>query len=258
MSNCKKLEPLVTPYVDGELDDSNRGEVDAHLSVCPPCHSRVAAERAIRDLLRTRRPELARICAPEALRSRCASTWSNAGAGSPTRSRSVGRWLVPVRSFAVAAALVLVVGGASLYEITDRSTRVMAAELVADHVKCFGVVNHILRTDDEPSAVEASLETNIGWRLRLPVRPEQVGLALVGARLCLYGKGRVAHIMYTHNGHPVSVFMLPKCTRPEQIVGVLGHQAAIWSAGDRTFVLIAREPPSEVQRMASFVQAALR
>jgi hypothetical protein len=64
--------------------------------------------------------------------------------------------------------------------------------------------------------------------------------------------------MYVHNGHPVSVFMLPKTTRPEEFVDVIGHQAAIWSVGDRTFVLIAREPRSEVQHMAAFVQASLR
>ena len=38
----------------------------------------------------------------------------------------------------------------------------------------------------------------------------------------------------------------------------MGHQAAIWSVGDRTFVLIAREPRDEVERMTSFVHAALR
>jgi len=39
---------------------------------------------------------------------------------------------------------------------------------------------------------------------------------------------------------------------------VMGHEAAIWSEGDRTFVLIAREPPGEVARMVSFVQATMR
>ncbi len=42
------------------------------------------------------------------------------------------------------------------------------------------------------------------------------------------------------------------------MIEVLGHEAAIWSAGDRTFVLIARDPPAEVARMVSFVQAGLR
>jgi hypothetical protein len=51
--------------------------------------------------------------------------------------------------------------------------------------------------------------------------------------------------------------MLPRTQRSEQLVEVLGHEAAIWSVGDRTFVLIAREARSEVERMAAFVHAAL-
>jgi hypothetical protein len=67
-----------------------------------------------------------------------------------------------------------------------------------------------------------------------------------------------AHVMYLHNGIPVSLFMLPRGTRREEVLEVLGHQAAIWSVGDRTFVLVAREPRADVSQMTSFVQAQLR
>src|SRR5260370_36307028 len=90
---------------------------------------------------------------------------------------------------------------------------------------------------------------------------EREGMELVGARVCLYGRGRAAHIMYRHNGQPVSVFMIPKMTRADQVVGVMGHEAAIWSAGGRTLVLIAREPAApgdDLSRMTALVQAALR
>jgi hypothetical protein len=64
--------------------------------------------------------------------------------------------------------------------------------------------------------------------------------------------------MYRHEGRPVSLFMLPKSARPEELVEVLGHQAKIWCVGNRTFVLLANEPRANVERMASFVQASLR
>jgi anti-sigma factor RsiW len=93
--------------------------------------------------------------------------------------------------------------------------------------------------------------------MHLPDDPASAGLELVGARRCLYGEGRVAHIMYRHDGHPVSLFMLPNTARAQQLVEVLGHEAAIWCANNRTFVLVAREPRRDVERMASFVQASL-
>jgi len=79
----------------------------------------------------------------------------------------------------------------------------------------------------------------------------------VGERTCLYGQGRVAHIMYRHEGRPVSLFMLPNDTRKEQVLDTLGHGAAVWSVGNRTFVLIAREPKADFERMALFVRTGL-
>ena len=64
--------------------------------------------------------------------------------------------------------------------------------------------------------------------------------------------------MYRVGGRPVSIYMLPKSVRPEELVEVLGHEVAIWSSGDRTFVLITRGSRSEAARMASFVKGALQ
>jgi hypothetical protein len=52
--------------------------------------------------------------------------------------------------------------------------------------------------------------------------------------------------------------MLPGTERAEQHLRVMGHQAAIWSAGDRTFVVIARKSTAEVERIARFIHDRLR
>ena len=46
MSDCQSIDPLITPYVDGDIDAAERGRVDDHVRRCPPCHSRVTSERA--------------------------------------------------------------------------------------------------------------------------------------------------------------------------------------------------------------------
>ena len=109
-----------------------------------------------------------------------------------------------------------------------------------------------------PAAVEGSRAPACGGRAPLPEDPGRGGLELVGARPCLYGKGKIAHIMYRQNGSPVSLFMLPRTERAAEFVQVLGHRAVIWCANNRTFVLVARESRDEVERMASAVQASLR
>jgi hypothetical protein len=168
---------------------------------------------------------------------------------------------------ALAATLVIVVGGAFVYVFTDRSTRVLAAELTADHVKCFGVMNTLLGASADHVAIESAMASTFGWQMHMPETVGGSGLELVGARPCLYAKGKVAHLMYRHNGHPVSVFMIPNMARPgvpgtpgikDEVVDVMGHEATVWSSGGRTFVVIAREPEADVAQVVSFVQASLK
>ena len=257
MTSCDIIDPLVTPYVDDELDAGERARVDEHLGRCPPCHERVAAERTVRVLIQARKPAFHRECASPGLRTACASLRSRADDSVRGAALPPARvWRTRLAPFALAASVVVLVGGAFVYQVTDRSTSVMAAELTADHVKCFAL-NNLLGTHQTLSVVESSLADGFGWRASLPQDAAR-GLELVGERPCLYGEGRVANIMYRYRGHPVSLFMLPHSTRPESLTEVMGHQCAIWSSGDRTFVLIAREPRDDVARMASFVQASLR
>jgi anti-sigma factor RsiW len=256
MPNCWTIDPLVTPYVDGELAAADRDVVERHLRACPPCRARVISEQAVRDLVSARKPTLQSACAPPALRARCQEQGSRQKLPAAT-SRSVMPGIRYLRPLALAAALVLIVGAAFIYPLTANSSRVLAAELAVDHMKCF-MLNGALGTHHTTDAVESELASSFGWATNLPDRPQQAGLELVVERTCLYGEGRVAHVMYRQNGRPVSIFMLPDDVRAEQTLSVLGHRAAIWSIGGRTFVLVSRGPIEEVERAAAFVQASLR
>ena len=258
--SCARIDPLVTPFVDGDLPDADRLAVEEHLRLCPPCHSRVAAERQVHELIRTRVPALTQAEAPDALHARCWDLARHtprpaiAAAQAAERPAGAAKRLAP---YALAASLVLVVGGAFVYQTTDSSARVLAAELTADHVKCFAL-NRALGTHQGAAAVESSMASGFDWRMHLPEDPARAGLELVGSRPCVYGQGKIAHIMYRHEGRPVSLFMLPRTARTAELVDVLGHEAKIWCVGNRTFVLVASEPRADVERMASFVQAAIR
>src|SRR5882672_8547177 len=73
MNSCQKIDALITPFVDGELADPDSRSVEEHLRRCPPCHSRVDAERAVRSLIQARKTGFGARRAPEALRARCAA-----------------------------------------------------------------------------------------------------------------------------------------------------------------------------------------
>src|SRR4029079_18909857 len=167
------------------------------------------------------------------------------GANHPApRATRVGwtGWLAPIGA---AASLVVIVGGAFLYQATARSSHLLAAELAADHMKCFAM-NAVLGTQQSAYAVQSSMASSFGWNMRLPVGSDREGLELVGARPCVYGEGKIAHLMYRHNGQPLSLFMLPRTERPEELVETLGHECVIWSAAGRPFVLLLRRTAAAV------------
>jgi anti-sigma factor RsiW len=272
MAKCTEIDPLVTPYIDGELSPADRAVVHDHLNRCPPCQSRVAAESAVTDLLHARKSQLAAEHAPAALRTRCAklaggppvvaSARSHPDSSLPSETPSTGqrttrRVRLGLPQLALAASLVVAVAGAFLYVGTQYSTRLLAAELCTDHLTCFAA-NSVSGARHAASTVESSMLSTFGWRVHLPEKFDVSGLELVTGRRCLYGEGRVAHLMYQQQGRPVSIYMLPHTTRSAEVVEVFGHEVAIWPSGDRTFALVTRASRDDVMKLATVVKAALQ
>lgn len=260
MPDCSRIDSLVTPFVDGELSADDSALVTAHIQRCPPCCAKVSSERAVRTILGDRRAQLCG-CAPSQLKSRCAafagaSKAATISAFPPPASRSRVTWASRLRPLAVAASLLLVVG-TLVFVSTRQSTRVLAAELALDHEKCF-TLNKVLVTQHSSAAIQASMAGRFGWPMQFPDLSDHQDVAVVGSRPCLYGEGMAAHLMFTHNGEPVSLFMLPRETREDQDVEVLGHQCRIWSRGNRTFVLVARRSRVPLDEIAPLFAASFR
>ncbi|MBM3771758.1 MAG: hypothetical protein FJW27_10860 [Acidimicrobiia bacterium] len=260
MSSCTGIDAIVTPYVDGELDHDARGLVDAHLQGCAVCRARVTAERAAYALVKRRQADLRGVCAPDSLRERCAAL--RRAPVVPWSARAVGARLRPSRStrpmvrLAFAATVLIAVAGTIFYRVTAGAQQAIAAELTADHAKCFAL-NSILRTHQSVGEVEAYLRSGFDWEAALPEQAEHADMHLVGSRPCLYERGLVAHIMYRHRGVPVSIFMLPGVQHASNVLRAFGHDAIIWNDHGRTFVLIAKASPEQVQQVATFVRASL-
>src|SRR5262245_38029643 len=189
-AGCRQFDALVTPYVDGEVTAAERAVVEAHLSACPPCRRRAAAESAMRDTVRTR---LCRPCAPEHLRERCLAA---------SRSR------ISPQTFFFAASVFIAGGGVLMYGLTLVSPTVLAAQLMLDHVKCFAVDRPAAAVD--ATQTERQFERDHGWPVHLP-RASVAGLQLVGVRQCFCAQGgATAHAMYRFEGRPVSLYILPE------------------------------------------------
>ena len=240
MGSCRDIDPLVTPYLDGEATAAERSAVDTHLAVCPPCRLRAAAEAAARQVLRARKGEGLCSKTPVGLQTQCL-TLSRTGA--PSR---IGSRLVPL---SMAAALAIVVGGVFVYGLTARSPTVLAAQLAVDHLKCFALFGSAAPT--AVKTAESRVRAQYGWQPPTADDSDPGELRLVGARRCLYGEGMLAHLLYRSQGRPISLFMLPETVHLPSIVGALGYEALTWSGQGKTFVLLGHEPRVELERIAA-------
>lgn len=248
MPKCQELEPLITAWIDDLASDRERQTVEDHFQACPACRRRAGAEGSVRALMRSRATAALRIEPPPALKARC-----HALCASNATSWKLPRAIVRAVPVSLAAAL----AGVLIYGLTASSTKTLAAQLTLDHIKCF-VLTREPATELQPDAVEARLRERYGWSLDVPGDSTTNQLRLLGGRRCLYGEGTIAHVLYRHNGAPLSLFMLPDKVRPSEIVEVMGHEAIIWAQNHRTFVLLGGEPRQDMEKIASYIQQMVK
>jgi anti-sigma factor RsiW len=253
MDECRRVCALLTSYVDETLGTGPRADVERHLSACPPCRDRAAQERGGRSLLRGCASRLRQEPLPPGLRSRC-----EALARDHTRVRAIAGWrtLLPMGLAAVLVAFTILL---LLSFATRRSDALLAAQLTADHAKCFTFFAGRHAPSADAEAVEHDLASQYGWQIHVPPSLREPELRLIGGRRCLYADGLVPHLMYQAGTEPVSLFRLDGETRKKSDITSLGYRCRIWSRGGHTFVLVAPDRTTpEFTRIARYVEEQAR
>jgi anti-sigma factor RsiW len=242
MSDCRLVTEQLTSYVDEQLDATRRDEVERHLDGCVSCRGAVARERGGKTVLRHHSERLRDEPLPPGLRSRCESLVHE-----HARAVSLSGWrrtLVPT----VLSVILLVFTASAIFSLaTRRSDAVLAAQLTADHSKCFKLFVAGNPPAMDAHEVEEMLTREYGWKIHVP--PSVDGLQLIGARRCLYADGLIPHVMYrAADGQDVSLFVLNGVTRTASELVTFGHRSQIWTKNNTTFVLVG--PTDESGRIA--------
>lgn len=250
--DCEEISVGLTAVVDGGATAEQAALVNRHLESCAACRQSMQAQTTARTVLRARAAQLS-VTAPPGLRTRIAAT---ARAQRP-EAAGVLSWRGRLSAFSAAAVVVLVLGAVLVPVVTGRSTVVLAAQMALDHLKCFVIDGD---GDGDGATIskadaEALLKREYGWTMTIPASNEAVDLELLAVRHCLYGDGLAAHLLYRANGQPVSLFIMPDLVRPAAQLQVLGHDQVVWTAGDRTYMLVsAAGTTAGLARVASYLQ----
>jgi len=284
MTDCRDLDALLTPYVDGEVTAEQCAAIEAHLRTCPPCQRRADAEAGARTVLRRCRDRL-REPAPATLHAACRKLAVETGAAQASVTAASAATTVPASPdrgiagrpdhahagaasdevagarraprpiwqrwgpLSLAATVVLAAAGVLLYGL-GASSRALAQQLATDHVRCVRFVG------DTPGADRAEMAERWkqarGWTVALPPSSASDDLQFVALRRCRHAGGELAHALYRHQGHLVSLFIFPDGARRPANVEIMGQHAAIWSQNGRTYAVIAAASPDEVDRLKTF------
>lgn len=255
---CRACELLLAAYVDGEAPARDRHRVEQHTQSCAGCRDWLEREQAVHAALRARRARL-RACAPEHLRARCAAHAAPDHVAAPPRAVSPAvfqsafrRW-VPL---SVAATVIFAVAAVFALGLNSK-VQALAVQSTVDHVKCSRF--HV--SDREIDAVSAAQQwqARFGWPLRLPASAGDSGLQLRAVRRCAVTDGRVAHLIYSWMGEPLSVYVLPKRTLGDvpEFVHRFRHQSVMWSQNDRTYIIVTSRPhDAALEGVVAYVRAA--
>jgi anti-sigma factor RsiW len=160
--------------------------------------------------------------------------------------------------------MTIVIGFLLFSLATHQSDTVLAAQLTADHAKCFRLFAKSDSPDGDARLIEQRFEHDYGWNLHVPPSSAANGVRLIEARRCLYADGPVSHVMYRVNGHDVSLFVLDGVSRSANDVVSFGHRSRIWSVGPstrgarsgqgrRTFVLVWPVTAGDLTAAARYV-----
>ena len=156
----------------------------------------------------------------------------------------------------MAATLVLAVAGVFLYGLKD-SVEALGAQLAVDHVKCFEFASPPTVIPDAKALAREWAEAR-GWTIKVPESEPAEHLELLGIRRCISTEGLTAHVMYKWRGQPLSVYVLnskhPRVGTVPRLVEQLGQEELIWSKGGRTYAVVARARPPDIEHISQYVQ----
>lgn len=246
--SCRRTDERLASYADGALPAAEHAEVERHLAACPPCRRAAAHEEGGRTLLRERSSHLKCEALPPGLRTRCEALARDYAARSHAPS-----WRAGLARGVLVALAIVIAGGLALSFATHRSDTVLAAQLTADHVKCFRVFARDNSPGLDAADVEHHLRDEYGWDVHVPPSAPEQGIQLIGARRCLYGEGTMPHVMYRVNGKNVSLYILAATRRPPAELTALGHRSRIWSRGATTFVMVWSDSDADLVRATQYV-----
>jgi len=248
---CDEVRPRLDAYLDGELPETERVPLRAHLQDCPDCGPEMASLERLRDDIHRSAPVHR---APEALRSRIRfAIRREAAANRPSASLRAPGWLAHAASILLAVA---VGSGGTFMLLGERQTDTMAGEIIDSHLRSL-LGSHLT---DVASSDQHTVKPWFAGRTDLSpptVELRSEGFPLVGGRLDLIAGKPVPALVYKRRDHVINLFVLPASQIDhDETLTRRGYNLRHWDEGDLGFWAVTDAAPSELAEFERLFRAA--
>lgn len=231
--DCRELERSIDAYVDGEFDDRERAEVEAHLGTCPRCRATAEARTRLRAAMRARLQAAVAAPAPEHLRARVRETLS-------ARPRPLWR-----RSVVPASAMAACAAGALLVLVSHSGDAGLVEEAIRVH-------HRALPLEVDAAAMPGWFAGKLDFHPALPHFPASA-VRVEGARLSNLREWPAAYVRYQLPHGQASLFIVddpggrfdapgrevrvgPQLVR---VVNARGYNVAVWRKDEIVYSLVS-------------------
>lgn len=233
---CEELDPLLHPFIDGELVAADQAELESHLLTCETCAKKVHQERLAVDLIRSQ-AKAAQPRAPEALKLKLLE-------GIHAESRIAQRRAAMRWAAAAAAAGIAIFAG-------QREWRALQAKLLVEDGVAIHIKQYPLDVRGERTAeLETAIASQLGYNVHVPQIPNATA---TGARFIhVRGKDAVL-IRYQLTGHsqPLSLIVADdELTRDEpEYDAAKGYNAVTWHDGNVGYHLLTDLDEQDIRQL---------
>jgi anti-sigma factor RsiW len=252
MITCRTALSLVEPFLDGELDASQKAEMEQHLGECRSCAFIRTRLDGLGTDLRTLAP---RYDAPPHLRAQVLKSLRQAA--TPRRAwRSLPwwpRWTAGAWALAATALLTVSMGWNVMLLRSGNTGSEVAQEIVASHVRSL-IGDHLL---DVTSTNQHNVKP--WFNGKLDYSPDVKDFAasdftLIGGRVDYIDHRPVAALVYRRRQHVINLFVWPSNSAPAAPAAVSGFNLDIWSNAGMSYCAISDLNQAELRQFADLYQ----
>jgi len=249
---CAQALPLLSGYVDDELDVTQSVEINDHLRECATCTAAHRQHEALRSSLQ--RAGLA-FAPPSGLEQRVRVALKGEVRAKSRQTYAAWRWATVPLAATLAAALAWSVAN---HRGTPSAESLVLAELVSGHVRSLMVDHLVDVTTSDQHTVRPWFNGKVDFAP--PVADLTAnGFPLVGGRVDYIGARPVAVLVYKRRQHIINVFIWPSPSTPTmegREVALQGYNLQRWNKSGLTFWAVSDVGNVDLTALAALIQGA--